>query len=651
MPPELADKLLEWEQKQRDGTPISPEELCADTPEIVEEFRRQIRRLAECDRVLGLDITPLGPTDPDSEVPPQIDGFEVRGRLGRGGMSDVYDAWDPTLRREVAVKVLRLPVDMWPFIRTQELAGRFSREGSVLARLEHPHIVPVYQAGVWQGRPYIAMARIGGGTLADRREEFAGKSPREVAAFMEKVARAVHAAHRQGVLHRDLKPANILMDAQGEPRVADFGLAKLWLADEPTECSSGDTPTTASELTSPGVQPGTPPYMAPEQLDAGLGPVGPATDVWALGVVLHEMLTGKRPFAGQTRRELARNVCHLPRPSCRATNKRVPRWLDGVVARCLAKAPADRYASAADLAAALRAGLHRGRQIRWLVSSAAAIALVLTAGIVGGRLLISDPDPVSSSSLPEEPPFEQEPEVVGAIERLANGEEVKFVNEAHQAPFRWVLGNDKGRVVYDDPGRLVLNSRWPGPSPVKFLPSLPPGRYHVSCTLRHVSGGDFSKVGLYVGGRQWESAEGQQICCLALFYSDWEPRVRGATSIGFARFAHVLTGDIPTQRDHWIRSDAKSSPLILTADRHGPPSVDRTLTIELDTTEARAALGPEQVGRLDLIGAKRQESSWLRSYRELVAKNKPVEPFCGGVGVIVYNGTVSIRELRIQPLK
>ena len=652
MPPELADKLLEWEQKRRDGTPLTPEQLCADSPELVVELRRRIGRLEECERLLGLDETPLGPEEPESEVPTQIDGFEVRGPLGRGGMSDVYDAWDPALRREVAVKVLRLPVDIWPFMRTQELAGRFSREGAVLARLEHAHIVPVYQAGVWQGRPYIAMARIGGGTLADHRKDFSSKSPREVAAFMEKVARAVDAAHREGVLHRDLKPGNILLDVQGEPRVADFGLAKLWQADEPTECSSVDTPTSSTELTSPGVQPGTPPYMAPEQLDPSRGPVGPATDVWALGIILFELLSGRRPFAGETRRELARNVCQSPTPSCREKNKRVPRWLGAIVDRCLAKAPAERYASAAELATALQTGLQRGRRARWLAGSAALLGLVLTAGIVGGRLLIGDPDPVASSSaLPEEPPFDQKPEVVGAIERLAKGEEVQFVSEAHQATYRWIFGDDKGRVVHDDPGRLVLYSQWPGVNAVEFVPSLPRGRYRVTCTLRHVSGGDFSKVGLYVGGRQWESADGKHICWLALFFSDLGPPAPGTTTLGKARFAHVLTGDVPTQTHNWIPTGDEGRHLILTADQAGKWSVDRTLSIELDASEAKAVLGPIHFRPLDLDGAKRQESSWLRSYPELNASNKPVEPFCGSVGVIVYNGTVSIRELRIQPLK
>jgi Protein kinase domain len=641
MPPELADKLLEWEQKRRDGAPVTPEELCADSPELVDELRRRIRRLEACDRLLGLDetVTAIGPAAPGEDIPKRIAEFEIRGRLGHGGMGDVYDAWDPALQRDVAIKVVRLPSDYWPFTRSRELTGRFTREGAALARLEHPYIVPVYQAGMWEDRPYIVMARVGGGSLADHMENMSRLGPRAIAAFMEKVAGAVHAAHEQGVLHRDLKPANILIDGKGDPRVGDFGLAKFW---SPVEAADGSSPVTSdrpTDLSAPGCTPGTPGYMSPEQFDSSLGKVGPPTDVWALGIVLYELLTGERPFVGDTHQRLAEKVCRGAAPPCRIQGRRVPRWLDMIVDRCLQKAPADRYRSAAELAGALRTGLQRRRRARWLVGGTAVLAFLLTAGIVGGRWVFGPRT---------ETRFEDRPEVVNATEQLARGEEVILVDRDRRAPFNPLFGAETCRVVESDPAMLTLHSRWNGPGTAEFLPSLPLDRYRVRAVVRHDDSYTFSKVALYVGGRHWQSARGDHLGCIALVFKD-----AGADAVNppdgklFASLQCLLTGQVKDQREHNnMEEAAKLTRPPLPADRERP---FRTLELIVDETAVEAWWDGQRVGTVPLEMAARRQAKFLAEYPELRPAENDSHPFRGGVGLIVYNGTISVTDFRVTP--
>jgi serine/threonine-protein kinase len=278
-----------------------------------------------------------------------VGNYEILGQLGHGGMGVVYRARDLRLGRVVALKMIRagalaLPHEM----------ERFHREARAMALLDHPHIVPIYDNGEYQGLPYFTMKLITGGSLADR---LGGPraDPRWAAALLEKVARAVHYLHECKILHRDLKPINILLDENQQPYVSDFGLAKVLDAD--------------IELTLSGVVLGTLPYMAPEQADGRSERITAASDIWALGVILYELLTGQRPFAAKGREELSRQILtgeparpHWRRPA-------VDSALEAIVLRCLAKEPARRYVSAAALADDLQRWLNRepiqARSTRW----------------------------------------------------------------------------------------------------------------------------------------------------------------------------------------------------------------------------------------------------------------------------------------------
>ncbi len=293
---------------------------------------------------------------------PTVPGYEVLGELGRGGMGVVYKARQVRLKRLVALKVIRDGA----LAGAQERA-RFRIEAEAAARMQHPHIVQIYEAGEHEGRPYFAMELVEGGSLE---RQLAGRpQPPVVAAeLVRRLALAVEHAHGQQIVHRDLKPANVLLqmadcrsqiedpllpsqsaicDLQSAiPKITDFGLAKR-LDNESTAC------------TVDGAVLGTASYMAPEQAAGRIAAIGPATDVYALGAILYEALTGRPPFQGSAWHETVALVLHdEPTPPTRL-NGDVPRDLETVCLKCLEKTPEARYPSAAALAADLERFLER----------------------------------------------------------------------------------------------------------------------------------------------------------------------------------------------------------------------------------------------------------------------------------------------------
>jgi eukaryotic-like serine/threonine-protein kinase len=268
---------------------------------------------------------------------PRVPGYEVLGLLGRGGMGVVYKARHQRLGRPVALKMLSPQGEADP-----EYLERFRTEAEAVARLQHPNIVQIYDIGEVHGEPYLALELLEGGRLTDRTGR-APQPPREAARLTETLARAVHHAHAQGVIHRDLKPSNVLLATDGTPKISDFGVAKRLDV----------TPEAAPALTSTGSIIGSPGYLAPEQAEPRLTPLGPATDVYALGGILYELLTGRAPFQGATVVETVLQTLNAePVPPARL-QPGVPPDLETVCLKCLEKQPARRYGSAADLAADL----------------------------------------------------------------------------------------------------------------------------------------------------------------------------------------------------------------------------------------------------------------------------------------------------------
>ena len=256
--------------------------------------------------------------------------YELRGVLGRGGMGIVYQVRQISLNRPVALKMLQAGL-----LATEDDLRRFQNEAEAVARLDHPHIVPIFEVGRHEERRYFTMKLVAGPGLAQRLTDFTA-DPRAAVRVVATVAEAVHHAHQRGVLHCDLKPANILLDECGQPYVSDFGLAKLL---------SGD-----SELTPSGAIVGTPAYMAPEQASGQRRGVTTATDVYGLGAILYALLTGQAPFQGDSALDVLHQVRERPPEPPSKLNPRVSRDLETICLKCLEKEPSRRYATAEELA-------------------------------------------------------------------------------------------------------------------------------------------------------------------------------------------------------------------------------------------------------------------------------------------------------------
>ena len=317
-------------------------------------------------------VPPWAPSD--GLTPPSwpvMADYEILGQLGSGGMGVVYKARQRSLNRLVALKMIRTGIRDNP-----DLLARFKIEAEAVARLHHPHIVQIHELGDFEGSPFISLELLEGGSL---RERLAGnpQPARKATELVATLAEAMQAAHRADIVHRDLKPANILFTTDGVLKVTDFGLAK--------RVERG------SELTHTGAVLGTPSYMAPEQARGRVHEIGPAADIYSLGAILYEMLTGRPPFKGTTVVETIRQVAEEEPVSPSRLQSRLPRDLVTICLKCLAKEPHKRYPTAE----ALAEDLHRclagepirarrtsvvGRGVKW-ARREPATALLLTVTV------------------------------------------------------------------------------------------------------------------------------------------------------------------------------------------------------------------------------------------------------------------------------
>ena len=306
-------------------------------------------------------------------------GYRILGELGRGGMGSVYKAWQVRLKRVVALKVIRPDA-----YADTGAAARFHAEAEAAARFQHPNIVPVFEVGEHEGMGYLVLEYAAGGGL-DRHLAGTLQGPHESARLIETLARAIHYAHQHGIVHRDLKPANVLLTEDGVPKITDFGLAKLLERDE--------------GLTRAGEILGTSSYMAPEQIRGLPDQITPATDVYSLGAILYETLTGRPPFKGTTPLSTMEQVSSQDPLAPGKLQRHLPRDLETICLKCLEKEPHRRYPTAMELAEDLGRFL-QGQPIlarpipawerawkwarRWPSAAAALAVLVLAVALLMG---------------------------------------------------------------------------------------------------------------------------------------------------------------------------------------------------------------------------------------------------------------------------
>jgi eukaryotic-like serine/threonine-protein kinase len=441
----LLDEILELGK--------TPDEVCRDCPELLPEVRQRWQQFQFVDaqvrtlfpgfatrRNAGNPYTPRLDKGGHAWAPvdklPDIEGYEVQSVLGRGGMGVVFRARHLRLDRLIALKMMLDDAYAGPRDR-----DRFQREAEAVARLRHPNVVQIHDIGDADGRPYFTMELVDGGSLA---EKLAGTPlpSREAAELAATLAGAVQAAHDCGIVHRDLKPGNVLLTSDGMAKITDFGLAR--------QLNDG------ARLTQTGAAVGTPSYMAPEQANGQPDEVGPAVDVYALGAILYELLTGRPPFKGATAAETIHQVIFQePAPPSRL-NDQAPRDLETICLKCLQKDSRRRYESAVafgeDLARFLRgeaiaarpegfvARLARRVRRRPALSAAVTISSLLLFVLFGGGLWV-----LSERSADRRAKDAADAATEQAAERDVE-EMIQWLNESSWPQARAALERAKGRV-------------------------------------------------------------------------------------------------------------------------------------------------------------------------------------------------------------
>jgi hypothetical protein len=583
-------------------------------------------------------------TPPAGDPPKTFGRYALLKELARGGMGIVYMARDTVLDRVVALKTVQAAVaDLTP-----ELQERFYREARAVARLSHPHIVPIYDIGRHDGQDFFAMAFMPGGRLDRHAQRFS--EPAAAAGLLEKIARAVHGVHEHGILHRDLKPANILLDEHGEPRVSDFGLAKFRDAEV--------------DITNPGAVLGTPSYMAPEQARGQTDRIGPATDVWALGVILYELVSGRKPFQATRREVVASLICTEDPPRPASLRQGLDSDLERIILRCLEKEPERRYT-----ALALADDLHRwlagqaiASQTRSLIApckrfvgrhpvavSTALVSVLLLLLLAAGLAVVNRPASKTSTAeglrqtAPDEPNAERRDEVagVGPIRLIPNDGRPKWyhtVNSTQVIP----------RV--DRIGELELrNFR---PAVVELLSKPPPwdGGYRLTADVNVYDGKPGGNGGICVGSIEWKPGVNGQP---ERWWISVESPFEAAPGAGKANSGPVVRILLHRNREGIGKDGFENSTILgsrpLKIER--PDKQSRRLQIDVNRQAIAAYVDDELIVTVPhevLVGGIRSLAVYQPQCRE---PPTPEHFFEGALGLFNENASTEFRNVVVEPLR
>ena len=565
----------------------------------------------------GARTTPFEQAASTNGPPPRmVNNYKVVSVLGRGGMGMVFKATDPRLNRTVALKMLLGGAAIDP-----NLARRFAVEGEALARLDHPNVVPVYEASDWEGVPFYAMKYVPGGTLAENAERLRG-DPRKAVAVAAKIARAVGYLHENGISHRDLKPANILLGENDEPMVADFGLAKFLDTD--------------SDLTMTGCLLGTRYYMAPEQTRGHHANLTHACDLWSVGVILYELLTGKLPFKADNYEELFRQIrVSEPSPLTSAAGVAMPE-LNAVVMRCLAKNPDVRYKSGAELADDLERWL-AGEQVqapaprkRNLRRMAAIAGTAVAASIVAVFLI--------AAAVRNEPTPIPDPGISVLIGKTADG--VDYNPFAESNP----------KIGRDQDGHFTLEGQGENVSLIQLAEASYPQGTRIEATVQQLTANStMSYAGIYCRGRISATPKGRSLNLVGLWASNmtnvlstpkrhedyaesrlitslWNPAVRNRFNLLPLRsFETGIAKSLADGRSVRLRIDIAS---------------DNSIVAAVDGKRDEAALTLEEITK---------KINWTNAHDHTPRIPKE-QQFGNGIGLIVDQCKAAFWDVTAQPL-
>lgn len=624
--------IAEFLVRQDLGQEPDPEEWYSRFPQWQEALRSQFDLLQQRDGGSDLD-TEEAPTKTDGNAParshpvastPSLTPHDLLEEIEKGGMGVVYKARDLVLDRVVALKMIRTEGQ-----EGTDSVARFYREARAAASLRHPNILPIHGMGLHAGAHCFTMPLIGGGSLAQRLSEYRN-DPRKAVGLVEKVARAVHAAHQAGIIHRDLKPGNILLDDNGEPLVSDFGLAKL---------GGG-----SAEMTVPGQMLGTPAYMSPEQAAGRNDRVSAASDVWALGVVLYELLVGRRPFPGKSRDEVVPLILEVDPPRPRSLRPEVPGDLETILLKCLEKKPEHRYPSAAALADDLQAWLSgrpigsrpwtwRRRLGRWARRHPwRSLAVVLLVALPTVFLFL--PDRID----PDRPIKDQQ-------RRLARGESVALIGATGgPVQIRWAAAKDRAVHTLAPDGTFAIQT-W-SLAMLELLPSQPLPRFRFRAEVRHDGNAEgHGYVGLYTLYSRAKTPRGEEV-----FDCDWT--------------FNDVPGTAPRNlcfnlRRYWEGDDKSKGSKNSTLQLHDEPLRPRgkddpgrtwhRLAVVVSADKLSAFYDGRLVTRKERSRVP-QHVRYLFNFKPLPPDLPPLFQPEGGLGLFVFRASASFRNVILEPL-
>jgi serine/threonine-protein kinase len=612
------------------------------------------------------DATGLAPPEPEESWPVAFGKYQLLGRLGRGGMGVVYKACQNEIKLLVAVKTILAGSHAGP-----QVLERFRVEGQSLARLNHPNVVKVYDFGTEGGVPYFSLELVEGGSLADR---LRGKPwpPNQAARLVQTVAKAIHAAHQCGIVHRDLKPSNILLTADGTPKVTDFGLAKL--------LDSPDGQTESGQIL------GTDKYMAPEQAQGKVSAVGPAADVYALGAILYEALTGRPPFVGTTKLETLAQVVHQEPVPPSHLERSISRDLEAICLKCLEKEPGRRYLSAQALAEDLGFWLDhktpRVRPRRWPVRIGRSCwrfgkrhPLVSVSPLIAGLVVLlvllavtSNPPEGSGQRGKGKPPPDPDRVLKAIQNQLARGKAATLIGETGEPRWsQWVLGEGAAKVSPAADGTYTVHT-W-ALSMLELVQDPQKDRYRFQAEVRHRTSDESGEVGIYFAREQHPGAASTLHSFCQLTFND----VRDVLQLH--RLAERLTGKpLPPSPGNQVfflpRFCAEGKKGLWDPRLSGPNTTIRffkaaglgggpwrKLRVEVTPAKVRAWWGKRKnAGEWEVpqlvraIGRELQERQKQPRERAFLRGTKPGFSCRGALGLYVLRGSASFRNVKVEPL-